>query len=131
MVMPSGCAVPTSMVLMAFNVLRVEHRHRLAADEAMARLRIDDGSVSANAGEFARWFERIEVIDHHAIGNRLRRDRTAGDIQPSAVGISVDVVPAPLPADAGGLEDFVRAARPAAARRLGRRQRGLRPQGNR
>src|SRR5712691_1118057 len=109
--MPSGCAAPTSIVLMSVIVFVSNIRDRLAAREAMARLRVDRGAIASDAGNLADRFERVEIEDRQPCLDDRRRGRSATrDVQPASGDVSIDVVPAAFSANPSRLEHLVRTA---------------------
>ena len=98
--------------------LDVEHRGlRMVAGEAVAGVRAHRRAVAAHTRNHADRFERVEVEDGHALFKRRYRRRrrgrlarlrgAAGDVQPPADGVCVDVVRAALAADPRSPEHFI------------------------
>src|ERR1017187_7215264 len=99
--------------------LGVEHRNLgMIAGEAVIRLWINRSALAANSGDFTERLQRVEVEDGQTCRNRRhlgggvdgghRWCGTARNVEPAAVRVGVNVVPATLPADTCGVEDFVR-----------------------
>ena len=89
----------------------------MIAGEAVIGLRIDGSAVAADAGDFAERLQRVEIEDGQArgdggylgggVGGGHSFGGAARDVEPAAVGVGVDIVPATLAADPFGLKDFV------------------------
>ena len=91
--------------------LRVEHRHRLAADKPVPGLVVDGHAVAARIRNLTDRRERVQIEHRHPARNR-RRGRRGGDtaarnVQTAPGHVGIDVVESAGPADLRGLEHFV------------------------
>ena len=123
--MPSGCAAPTSIVLISFIVLVSNIEPGLLLVKPWP----DFGSTAAplppTVGNLADRLERVEVEDREPSGDGGHRWRRVGrrhgarpaarDVQPAAGDVGIDVVRAAFAADSRGLQHLVRAGQPAIA----------------
>src|ERR1700727_2016986 len=92
--------------------LRVPHRDRLAAAEAMLRPRVNCVSMRTHISNLAYWLQRIQIVDGDPA-----RGPTARHIEFAAGVIGIHIVKSTLPANFRCLQYLVRPSRLCPARK--------------